>query len=141
MAAPCRDESIREIEAVLSQPDSGELALQKSLALLAHMKMDLANFILDSFRPSLLQHAAEAEQQRWRHLQSQGLVTYEYTREWLSRAHAKVAAKPPPPHAPTQGELRRPTFETIFFAAVEELVTSPPQHWPETFEVCSLGVS
>lgn len=79
MCAPVRDKDIRSL---ISENDSG-IVLRRIMEILDDMKMDLANFHLQSLKPHLQQQAIEYEQTKFNQALSQGSVSLEKTKEWL----------------------------------------------------------
>jgi hypothetical protein len=133
LSAAARDPAIEALSAHATLPDY----LVATLDLLQHVRLDLANFTLDQCRPLLRQHALETERARLRQALDAGLLATARTAQWLQAA-ATAQEGAPQPHAPGIAESRQATFETLYYAAVEDLLVPAardPESWPETFEV------
>eukprot|EP00045_Choanoeca_perplexa_P009814 m.95971 g.95971 ORF g.95971 m.95971 type:complete len:872 (+) comp15037_c0_seq1:256-2871(+) len=130
LSAAIRDPEI----AMLERHDNLVDMLQAALKLTAAVRLDLANFLLDQYRPLLRKHAVEAERQRLQDAIAAGAMTFDKTRAWLHQTPAEVASEQP--HAPARGDNGKASYGTVYFAAVEKLLDErfSPEAWPETFE-------
>jgi hypothetical protein len=97
--------------------------------------LDLANFLLDQYRPLLRKHAVDMERQRLQEAIAAGAMSFEKTRTWLQQTPAEVASEQP--HAPARDGNRQASYGTVYFAAVERLLDASMSLdiWPETFDV------
>lgn len=154
LAAPARDDDLSALEA-----NTGPLTLVRFLDavtdILQDMRLDLANFLLSSYRPLICQHAIAMERDKLEQAVASGVLPLEKSRQWLKAAvearqigggeesaGAVVAAVAPgssPPHAPARDEAGRPSFLTLYYAAFEQLLASTTpldeRNCPETLLV------
>ncbi|KAJ1560170.1 hypothetical protein HK405_007988, partial [Cladochytrium tenue] len=89
LCAPMRDASIRAIAAELKlvkQPPDFVSVIESTLGILDDMKLDLANFRLQSLRPYMKDMAVEYELNRFRQALESGSITLAKTKDWLTRS-------------------------------------------------------
>ncbi|KAJ3333301.1 hypothetical protein HDU76_009627 [Blyttiomyces sp. JEL0837] len=89
LCAPVRDPTIRGLTAsIQSATSAGDLVavIEQILELLEDMKLDLANYRLQSLRPHMKTVAVEYERSRFKKAIERGEVTTERTRAWLTAA-------------------------------------------------------
>ena len=120
---------------MLSTHDNLVDLLQAALKLASSVRLDLANFLLDQYRPLLRKHAVEVERQRLQEAIAAGAMSFEKTRAWLQQTPAEVASEQP--HAPARDDKGQASYGTVYFAAVEKLLDGrfSLSAWPETFDV------
>ncbi|EGD73993.1 hypothetical protein PTSG_05689 [Salpingoeca rosetta] len=138
LAAPSRDERVAQLEA------SGSTAefLFNAFALLEAMQLDLANYILETYRPLILKYGAQLERDRIQSLVFSGALTFDNTEKWLAAAvsEAGVCASEPYVAATTNTlestaeAAQKMTFSEHFFVATERLLFSKEcdDAFPET---------
>eukprot|EP00730_Choanoeca_flexa_P015112 TRINITY_DN6855_c0_g1_i3.p1 TRINITY_DN6855_c0_g1~~TRINITY_DN6855_c0_g1_i3.p1 ORF type:complete len:876 (+),score=286.72 TRINITY_DN6855_c0_g1_i3:250-2877(+) len=131
LSAAQRDPDI----ALLAQHDNLVDLLEATLKLTSIVRLDLANFLLDQYRPVLRKHAVDVERQRIQEVISAGAMPLENTRAWLQQASKEAAAEQP--HAPKRDDAGQASAATLYFAAVEKLLNgdSTDEEWPETFAI------
>jgi hypothetical protein len=86
LCAPVRDAEIRSI----AKEDKISIALIKILDILELMKLDLANYRLQSIKPHLMQQAAEYEAKKFSEALENGKVGLRMTEQWLSESYQKM---------------------------------------------------
>ena len=90
LCAPVRDEKLKE----LSQLDDIVLLYRGIMELLEMMRLDLANFTLNRFKPHIKAHSHDYERDKFNEILKQqksiGIDGLEYTRIWLDRAVKRV---------------------------------------------------
>ncbi|EDQ92010.1 uncharacterized protein MONBRDRAFT_22751 [Monosiga brevicollis MX1] len=134
----------RMLSAPMREPMCDALARQSDLAdflldaceLTKCMRIDLANFIVDAYRPLLRQHAIMAEKERVDAMDQRGELTLPMTKAWLSEAPSQEDAAAQP-HAPALNRRGNASFETLFYAGFEALLRDrpAPERWPETLQM------
>jgi len=135
LCAPFRDASIREIGHLTEDPVA---QFERIMEMLDHMKLDLANFRLQSLKPVLKEQAVEYEQRKFRELLESKQISLDNTTKWLKEKAMemeKVAAQRNPENI--QIPENRVKFEDIFYDAYLSLIGSAepihPSTCPETF--------
>ncbi|XP_075766552.1 T-complex protein 11 homolog isoform X3 [Pelodiscus sinensis] len=88
LCAPIRDEEVQRLQGVT---DPVQL-LREIFRVLDLMKMDMANFTIQSLRPHLQDHAIHYEQKKFQELLAKLPNSLDHTTEWLSKAAAEVSA-------------------------------------------------
>ncbi|KAI9366898.1 T-complex 11 [Zopfochytrium polystomum] len=89
LCAPIRDQAVRDLNASLNAvAGSADFVgvIEGILGLLDDMKLDLANFRLQSLKPHLKDVAVEYERGHFKTALESGSVTLDRTKEWLSRS-------------------------------------------------------
>lgn len=86
LCAPVRDPQIRAI----GQETDIVTALFKLLDVLEEMRLDLANFRLQSIKPHLMQQAVEYEKLKFNQALSNGQASLDKTRAWLTTAATEL---------------------------------------------------
>ncbi|KAJ3417303.1 hypothetical protein HDV05_005759 [Chytridiales sp. JEL 0842] len=140
LCAPLRDQSIRALDASItsaSKPADYVPIIDSILTILEDMKLDLANYRLQSLRPHLKEQAVTYEKARFTNAVARKEVTLERTKEWLAGAvkeRAEVAkARNPEGVVIPENKVR---FTDVFHDAILGLVFSNvavnPSNVPET---------
>lgn len=92
LCAPVRDEKLRE----LSETTDVVQLYRGIMELLELMRLDFANFTLNTFKPHIKAHSQEYEREKFNEILKQqksiGIDGLEYTRKWLNRAIERVDA-------------------------------------------------
>lgn len=97
LCAPVRDEKIKEL-ASLTDVVSVYRGILETLSL---MKLDMANFTIQQFRPHIQQHSVEYERKKFQEfLDMQAALAapvdgLEYTRKWLKQSYEKILESSP----------------------------------------------
>lgn len=97
LCAPVRDEKIKEL-ASLTDVVSVFRGILETLTL---MKLDMANFTIQQFRPHIQQHSVEYERQKFKEfLDMQAALAapvdgLKYTRKWLKQVYQKILESSP----------------------------------------------
>ncbi|KAJ3192758.1 hypothetical protein HK101_005994 [Irineochytrium annulatum] len=132
LCAPLRDGAVRAISAKLSAPQllNPEIltsVFESILDLLDDMRLDLANYKLQSLRPHLRPQAAEYERKKFANALQRGEATLDRTKAWLAGASrdAESVARARNPEGVEIPE-NRVRFTDIFHDAILALVFSPP---------------
>lgn len=90
LCAPVRDEKLKE----LSETSDLITLYRGIMELLEMMRLDLANFALNRFKPHIKAHSQEYEREKFNEILKQqesiGIDGLEYTRVWLARAVDRV---------------------------------------------------
>eukprot|EP01147_Barroeca_monosierra_P003665 gene3665-8332_t len=141
LAAPKRDDEIKKVE---SSKNTADL-LFNSFAVIEAMQIDLANYVLESYRPLILKHGIEVERDRMRDLITSGAVGLENTRMWLGRTMRFAQDSAIEPYVSektstldtTKDAVDKMTFAELFFLATEAIVFSREldNAFPETLLV------
>lgn len=136
LCAPARDQRIR---AILENGDVVE-SVREIFEALEMMKLDLANFRLQSLRPVLMQQAAEYERAKFEHALSNGQVSLENAAKWI-QASVNKAKEVSTARNPENVELpgNNVKFENVYIdALLSTIFSSEPidaECFPETLSM------
>ncbi|KAJ9601070.1 hypothetical protein L9F63_000805 [Diploptera punctata] len=131
MCAPVRDEKIRE----LTQTRDVISMFKGILETLDLMKLDMANFAIDIFRPDIIANSVEYEKKKFAeflNVQTDGL---QYTRKWLLRHLTKVGGYGKYPSIEDKSAVHNMTVCILGEAYLELLDWDNSNPYPETIEM------
>jgi hypothetical protein len=140
LCAPMRDASIRSLHNAISSVQSSAdyvAIIDGMLEILEDMKLDLANYRLQSLRPHLKDVAVEYEKTRFRTAINRNEITLERTKAWLA-ASVKEKTEVAKARNPEGVELpeNKVRYTEVFHEAILGLVFSntavDPTNVPET---------
>lgn len=136
LCAPIRDASIRQ----LNQLTDIVSVLEKMLEILDDMKLDLANYKLQTLRPYLKQEAVEYETKKFAEAVKKGTTTLTKTHKWLSETSKNLVdianARNPEKINTPENKIR---FEDVYHDALLSLIFSNTpvndENVPETLQM------
>jgi hypothetical protein len=122
LCAPVRDASIRKLAELNDVP----AVMEAMLVILEDMKLDLANYRLQSLRPHLMKQAVEYEQAKFKDALETKKVTLEKTTEWL-QSGAKSVQEVASARNPQNIDIpeNRVRFDAVYFDAFLSLLFAP----------------
>ncbi|KAJ3277222.1 hypothetical protein HK104_003544 [Borealophlyctis nickersoniae] len=134
LCAPIRDVAVRSI----AQQTDLATAFEIILTTLDDMKLDLANYRLQTLRPHLTQQAAEYERKKFEEALASGHTTLTRTRAWLTTSvqslTATLAARNPENISIPENRVK---FQDVYTDSLLSLIFSStavsPATCPETF--------
>ncbi|XP_053102225.1 T-complex protein 11 homolog isoform X2 [Hemicordylus capensis] len=88
LCAPVRDEEVQRLR-LMSDPVH---LLREIFRVLDLMKMDMANFTIQTLRPHLQEHSVQYERKKFQELLNKLPGSLVYTTEWLRKAAAELSA-------------------------------------------------
>lgn len=131
MCAPVRDEKIRE----LTQTKDVIPIFKGILETLDLMKLDMANFAIDVFRPNIIANSVEYEKKKFAEFLNIHVDGLQYTRKWLMCHLTNVGRYGILPSIEDKNAIRNMTVCVLGEAYLELLEWDNSNPYPETVEM------
>ncbi|KAL7985280.1 hypothetical protein Chor_003850 [Crotalus horridus] len=124
LCAPIRDEEIQSLR-IMADPVH---LLREIFRVLNLMKMDMANFTIQSLRPHLLEHSVQYERKKFQELLNKlpgNYYSLDYTTDWLRRAVTEVSNSDLLPSSSTSGTKGPPVSTCPMSTGKVSFIHSP----------------